>query len=158
MTRKQLVITFILMSVAATTTAVFYATQAGEIEAQKIHRKFKKGDYETAIRTYEKSPNQSPARKEVLKELGYSYQWSGQHDKAIEIFRKVLEKEPGDREIKAALAQTLSWEKRYDEAIALGRELAQSGKDPKSNMELAQIYIWSGRCADAQTLLEARLK
>lgn len=124
------IITLALISIV--TTLVYQKTQQADINYYQGRRLFEKGEYNKAIKFYEKALAIAPSRLDALEDLAYSYQRTARLEKAIDCFQKILSLQPEAYKIKTSLAQTYSWNKEYDRAIKIYEELLKLKQEDKS--------------------------
>jgi len=156
---KKFIFLIILVFIAAATTLTYHYTQAADINYYKAHRYFEKSQYNKAIQFYEETLAHKPSHINALKELGYSYQWTGRYPEAITTFQKYLLYKPKDNNVKESLAETYAWNKNYQRAIALYEEIL---KDKNGNAaidrKLAEVFLWSGQYDKAINIAKNQLK
>ncbi len=133
-----------LLFTSIVTTLVYHKTQQVDINYYQGHRLFEKGRYDQAIKFYKKALTQKESHTASLKELAYSYQWTGKHSDAIAVFRKYLSYKPQDNAIKKSLAETYAWAKDYQKAIALYEEVIKAKADIDAMRKLAEVLLWTG--------------
>lgn len=150
----RIVVIIVLAITSVVTTFVYHITQRADIEYYQARRYFEKGEYSEAILLYEKSLSVNPSHTRALKDIGYSFQWTGRYDEAIAVFRKLLSIKPGDDKIKMALADTLAWQKKYPEAAAIFKGIMDKTCDPQAVLGLAEIYQWDGEFEKSKELLK----
>lgn len=74
---------------------------------------------------------------------------------AIAVLEQRLAEYPGDEEARFLLARTLAWSRRWDAAMArYDQLLGQSPDNADYLLGKGQVFVWSGRPAEALPLLE----
>ena len=116
------IVALIFSSIA--TTAVYNKTQQADINYYRGKAYLERGEFRKATPYFEKVLTIDPFRKEAIRNLAYSYQWSNRHKEAIAYFRDAIQRYPQDYKIKKAFADTLSWQGYYKEAIEVYLEVA----------------------------------
>ena len=150
----RIVVIILMIVTAIVTSVVYHVTHKADIEYLEGHHLFEKGEYSKAEPFFKQSLLINPSHKASLKDLAYSYQWTGRESEAIDIFRRLLAITPNDNKIKRSLAQTLSWKRIYAEAAALLREVISSARDSDAAIELAEIYEWQGEFGKSLEILK----
>lgn len=151
--KKSIFLSALFLLVSAITTFFYHYSQKAEINYRYAHRMFLKGDFLKAIPFYEKALALNISYPSAVTELAYCYKWSGYNEKAIDAFRQALKLNPRDKKLKSELAESLSWSGRFDEALGLYNEILSETKDPRVNLKIAELYLWSGQPQKAEDIL-----
>ena len=150
------IISLVLISIV--TTLVYQNTQQADINYYRGHKVFEKGEYDKAIKFYEKALIIDLLHLDALKELAHSYQWTGRHEKAIALYEKVIEIED-DIGTKRELAALYVWNNQPEKAKDfLETILKDNPHDSEAKLLLAKIMHYSGRAQEAIKIYEELLR
>ncbi len=151
---KLILVALLVVLASAATTVVYHKTQQADINFYRGKAYFDRGEFKQAIPYFEKSITINPFKKEAIRDLAYSYQWTNKHAKAIEYFEVAVKKYPKDFKLKVDLADTLSWQGDYKQAIALYLEVIKATGDVEVMKDLVHVYIWDKQYDRARQLLD----
>jgi putative PEP-CTERM system TPR-repeat lipoprotein len=113
------------------------------------------GKTEQAEKEYLKVLKQNPSRDEVLLELAELYNASGKGDQAFKLGEQYLSKHPGSVEGLEILGVASAVRHRYEDAERyLQKALAVAPTRSKTKIDLASVYLATGRTPQAKTVLE----
>jgi hypothetical protein len=114
----------------------------------------KSEDYARAFQALKSAAKRAAPDAEVLTELGYIYERSGDLNKAVPLYQQALAADPGNVAASVNLAKHLAERERLPEAIRLWENaLSSSPGLAAPAINLSQVYLQNGNRRAAQELL-----
>lgn len=100
------------------------------------------GDFDPAIKTFEKLNASYPDHPELIRYLALSYEESRQYEPSLKYYRQWISIEKGSRDAHLGQARVLTHLKRYDDGAALlSRWLKGHGDDVEATMQYGNLLL-----------------
>ncbi|MFA6636691.1 MAG: tetratricopeptide repeat protein [Candidatus Omnitrophota bacterium] len=152
--RKFLIVIAFLV-VAVLTSVTYHITQRSSINYHIGRGFFTAGQYRKAIPFFATALEEDPSSKKAARDLGLSYLWTEAPEKAAPLLQETVDKDPENASLLEDLADAYAWSGEHDAAIGVLREKLRFESDFSSEKKLAEMYLWSKRYGEAETLLRA---
>lgn len=115
--------------------------------------RFTEGDYDGAIREYQRaiamSPNSSQV-PDVYNSLGQAYTQQGDNDKAIDAYQRAIQRDPTRSDIRVTLGNVYYYQGKYTEAVAQYEQAVRTDPGVANRFSLGQGYMASGNYGEAE--------